>query len=84
MYTDSRDTNKRKMFYFPDRMLNDCFITYRFNLARGVRMSVQANVSNLLDANRVLYLVSSTDGSFRYAQLFNAPRKLALTSTVTF
>ncbi len=84
MYTDSLDARKRKMFYFPDRMLNDMFASYGFKLSRTIRASVQINVSNLLDANRILYLVSNTDGSFRYAQLFNAPRKFALTTRLTY
>ena len=84
MYNDSLDAKKRKMFYFPDRLLNDLFASYRFNVSRRVSASVRINVSNLLDANRVLYLVSSTDGSFRYAQLFNSPRKLSLTTSLSY
>ena len=84
MYTDSLDGRKRKMFYFPDRLLNDLNANYRFNLTRRVRASVQINVWNVLDANRVIYLVSSTDGSFRYAQLFNAPRKLGITTSLSY
>ncbi|MBI4624412.1 MAG: hypothetical protein HY736_14505 [Verrucomicrobia bacterium] len=84
MYNDAADGNRRKMFYFPDRLLNDVFAVYRFNVSRRVRASVQINVANVLDANRVLYLVNSTNGTLRYAQWFNAPRKLALTTSVTY
>ena len=84
MYNDSLDARKRKMFFFPDRLLNDMFASYSFSLSRRVRAAVQVNVSNLLDANRILFMRSSTDGSFRYAQLFNAPRKLALTTRLTY
>lgn len=84
MYNDSLDARKRKMFYFPDRVLHDMFASYGFRVSRTLRASVQINVSNVLDANRILYMRSSTDGSFRYAQLFNAPRKLALTTRLTY
>jgi outer membrane receptor protein involved in Fe transport len=84
MYNDSLDGKKRKMFYFPDRLLNDMFASYGFRLSRTVRASVQLNVSNLLDSNRILYLVSSTDGAFRYGQLFNSPRKVSITTRLTY
>ena len=42
------------------------------------------NVSNLLDTNKVMYLIRSTNGTLRYAQWLNAPRKLGVTTTVTF
>lgn len=84
MYNDMLDGNKRKMFYFPNRFLNDVYFVYRFTPLRRVRASVQINVANALDANQVLYLRSSTNGSFRYAQWFNAPRKLSLTTSLTF
>jgi hypothetical protein len=84
MYNDMLDGRKRKMFYFPDRFLNDCFISYSFQASRRVRASVRINVWNLLDANRVVYRVSSTDGSFRYLELFNAPRKLGITTSLSY
>ena len=48
MYNDAADGNKRKMFYFPNRMLHDMFASYGFRVNRFVRASVQINVSNLL------------------------------------
>jgi hypothetical protein len=84
MYNDAADANKRKMYFFPNRMLNDMFISYSFRPMRTIRASVQLNVSNLLDANQVLYLVRSTDGTLRYAQWFNAPRKLMVTTRLTY
>jgi hypothetical protein len=84
MYYDAADGGKRKMFLFPDRLLHDLFATYTFRPARTVRASVQINVSNLLDTNRVLYLVNSSNGNLRYAQWFNAPRKLAITTRLTY
>ncbi len=84
MYNDAADGNLRKMYYFPNRMLNDLFMSYSFRPSRHVRASVQLNVANLLDANRVLYLIRSTDGTLRYAQWFNSPRKISLTTRLTY
>lgn len=84
MYNHAADGNKRKMFLFPNRMLQDMFASYSFRVSRTMRASVQLNVSNLLDANQVLYLVNSTNGTLRYAQWFNAPRKFALTTRLIF
>jgi outer membrane receptor protein involved in Fe transport len=84
MYTDAADAGKRKMYYFPDRLLHDLFATYRFKTVGKFRTTLQINVSNLLDANEVVYLVRSTNGTLRYAQWLNSPRKLGVTTTVSF
>ena len=84
MYTHAADANKRKMYYFPDRMLHDLFAIYRLKPVGRIRTTVQINVSNLLDTNKVMYLIRSTNGTLRYAQWLNAPRKLGVTTTVTF
>ena len=84
MYTDAADGNKRKMYYFPDRLLHDLFALYRLKSFGKVRTTLQVNVSNLLDANEVMYLVRSTNGTLRYAQWLNSPRKLAVSTTVSF
>jgi hypothetical protein len=84
MYTDAADANKRKMFYSPDRLLHDLFGTYRFKPIGKIRTSLQINVSNLMDANEVVYLVRATNGTLRYAQWLNSPRKLSITTTVSF
>jgi hypothetical protein len=84
MYNDAADGGKRKMFRFPNRILHDMFASYSFRPTRRTRASVQINISNVLDANRVLYLINSSNGTLRYAQWFNAPRKIALTSRLTF
>ena len=60
------------------------FASYSFRVSRQVRASVQINVSNLLDTNRIQYLINSSNGTLRYAQWFNAPRKLALTTRLMF
>ncbi len=84
MYTDAADAGKRKMYYYPNRMLHDMFATYSFRLSRTVRASVQMNVSNLLDTQRILYQINSTNGVLRYAGYFNSPRKLSLTTRLTY
>jgi hypothetical protein len=72
------------MFYFPDRLLHDLFATYRFKPIGKIRTSLQINVTNLMDANQVVYLVRSTNGTLRYAQWLNSPRKLGISTTVSF
>ena len=84
MYTDAADANKRKMFYYPDRLLHDFFAVYRFKPVGRLRPTLQMNIANLLDANEVVYLVRSTNGTLRYAQWLNSPRKLTVTTTVNF
>lgn len=84
MYNDAADGGKRKTFYFPNRLLHDFYVVYRFSPTRRVRASVQLNIANLLDANEVLYLRSGTNGTLRYAQWFNAPRKFSLTTSVAY
>ncbi len=84
MYTDAADAGKRKMYYFPDRLLHDLFAVYRFKPMGKIRTSLQINVTNLMDANEVVYLVRATNGTLRYAQWLNNPRKLGVTTTVNF
>jgi hypothetical protein len=84
MYNDAADGNKRKMFYFPDRMLNDFFAVYRFAPTRRIRATVQMNIANLFDANEVMYLIRGTNGTLRYAQWLNAPRKLSVTTSLSY
>ncbi len=84
MYNDAADAGKRKLFYFPNRLLHDFYAVYRFKPTRSVRASVQLNVANLLDANEVLYLRNGTNGTLRYAQWFNAPRKFSLTTSLSY
>jgi outer membrane receptor protein involved in Fe transport len=83
MYTDAADGGKRKMYYFPDRILHDLFALYRLP-GRGLRPTLQLNVTNLFDANQVVYLVRATNGTLRYAQWLNSPRKVAVSTTVAF
>jgi hypothetical protein len=47
-------------------------------------MTVQLNIDNVLDRQRVLALPRSTNGTIRYFQYQYSPRKSALTTSVTF
>lgn len=84
MYNDAADGGARKTFYFPNRLLHDAYAVYRFNVTRRVRGSMQLNVANVLDSNRMLVLPASATGVLRYAQWFNAPRKYSLTTSWYF
>ncbi len=84
MYTDAAAAGKRKMYYYPNRMLHEVFAAYSFRLSRTVRASVQLNINNLLDDQRVLYQINSTNGTLRYAGWFNSPRKFSLTTRLTY
>ncbi len=84
MFTDAADAGKRKMYYYPNRLTHDVFASYSFRLNRFVRAAVQLNVTNLLDQQRVLYQVRSTDGTLRYAGWFYTPRRLALTTRLSY
>jgi outer membrane receptor protein involved in Fe transport len=84
MYTDAADAGKRKMYYYPNRMTHDLFIAYSFRPHRKVGVSVQLNVANLLDYQRVLYQFRSTDGTLRYAGWFYTPRNLSITTRLTY
>jgi hypothetical protein len=84
MYNDAADGGKRKMFLFPDRTVHDVYGIYRFRPTKRFTASVQLNVANVLDVNRTLYLLNSTNGTLRYAQWFNAPRKFSVTTTLRY
>jgi outer membrane receptor protein involved in Fe transport len=84
MYTDAADAGKRKMYYYPNRMLHDLFASYSFRVSRTVRASLQVNITNLLDTQRVLYQVNSSNGTLRYAGWFYTPRRLAITTRLTY
>jgi hypothetical protein len=84
MYNDAADSGARKTFYFPNRLLHDAYLVYRFSVTRRVRGSVQLNVANVLDSNQMLVLPASATGVLRYAQWFNAPRKFSLTTSWTY
>ncbi|MEY2881241.1 MAG: Virulence-associated outer membrane protein Vir-90, partial [Verrucomicrobiota bacterium] len=84
MYTDAADAGKRKMFFYPNRFTNDLFASYGFRVNRFVRASVQVNVSNLLDEQRVLHQIRAANGTFAYAGYFYTPRRLAITTRLTY
>lgn len=84
MYTDASDGNARKMLTFPNRTLHDLFAVYRFTLASRSRVSLQLNVTNILDSNRVVHLLNTSTGALRYAQWFNTPRKWTFSTSLSF
>jgi outer membrane receptor protein involved in Fe transport len=84
MYTDAADGNKRKLFYYPDKVQNNVFLVYRFKGFAKSQMTVQLNIDNVFDRQRVLALPRSTNGTIRYFQYQYSPRKTALTTSVTF
>ena len=84
MYNDAADGGKRKMFLFPDRTIHDAYGIYRFRPTKRFTASIQLNVANVLDVNRTLYLLNSSNGTLRYAQWFNAPRKFSVTTTLRY
>ena len=59
-FTDAADANKRKTFYYPDRCENNLFMVYSFKAFSRTRMSLQLNVDNVLDVQRVIALPRST------------------------
>jgi hypothetical protein len=83
MYTDAADARKRKFFCCPDKLQHNVFVVYRFRGFAKSQMSVQLNIDNVLDRQRVLALPRSTTGAIRYFQYQYSPRKTALTTSAT-
>ncbi len=83
-YTDSADANKRKTFYYPDRCENNLFMVYSFKAFGRTRMSLQLNVDNVLDVQRVIALPRSTNGVIRYFREQYTPRRSTLSASVMF
>ena len=84
MYTDAAAAGKRKIFYYPDKFLNNAFAIYPFKVGRRLQCSVQLNVSNLFDRQKVLTLLRNTTGEIRYFAHQYTPRGFALTTNVGF
>jgi len=84
MYTDAADAGRRKIFYYPDRSQANAFALYAFKPAKWVRASVQLNVSNVFDRQKVVALPRSANGTVRYFAYQYSPRKVALTTTFNF
>ncbi len=84
MYTDVAAAGARKMYYYPNRLTHDFFASYPFNLSRRVRASVQLNVYNLADTQRILYQIAGANGTLRYAGWFYTPRRLQLTTRLSY
>ena len=83
-YTDAAAGGKRKIFYYPDELTHNVFALYGFKLTRRVRASVQINVSNVFDEQKVVALPRSTNGTIRYFAYQYSPRKLAVTTSLQF
>jgi len=84
MYTDAADAGRRKIFYYPDRMLHNAFAVYPFRVGRRLQCSVQLNLANVLDRQQVLALPRNTNGTIRYFAHQYTPRNLAVTTNVSF
>jgi outer membrane receptor protein involved in Fe transport len=84
MYTDAADAGKRKIFYYPDKFLNNAFAVYPFKIGRRLQCSVQLNISNLFDKQEVLTLRRNTTGEIRYFAHQYTPRGFALTTNLGF
>ena len=67
LFTDDAAVHQRKGSYFPDRLLHGLFANDRFRPLGKSRPTLQVNVSNLRDANGVVYVVRSANCTPRYA-----------------
>ena len=83
-YTDAADGGKRKIYYYPDKFENSGFAVYNFRPTKRVQASVQLNVSNLFDNQKVLKLLRNTNGTVRYFTYQYNPRNIALTTSLAF
>ncbi|MEY4006682.1 MAG: hypothetical protein RLZZ221_2778 [Verrucomicrobiota bacterium] len=83
-YTDAADANRRKTFYYPDRVQHNLFAVYSFKGFAKTRMSVQLNVDNLFDRQALIALPRSTNGVIRYFREQYTPRKSSLTLNAMF
>jgi outer membrane receptor protein involved in Fe transport len=84
MYTDAADASRRKTFYYPDRFQNNLFAVYHFKLRRQLRSSVQVNITNLFDRQEVVALPNSSTGKIRYFAYQYSPRKIGVTTSLSF
>jgi outer membrane receptor protein involved in Fe transport len=84
MYTDAATANRRRIFFYPDRFEQNAFLVYSFRPLKSVRASVQLNISNLFDRQEVVALPRSTNGVVRYFAYQYSPRKIALTTNLSF
>lgn len=84
MITDAADGGNRKIFYYPDKFLNNAFAIYPFKVGKRIQVSLQLNISNLFNRQEVLALPRSTNGTIRYFTHQYTPRLYALTTSVSF
>ena len=83
-YTDAAAGNRRKIFYYPAELTNNVFALYGFKLSRRIHATVQVNVSNVLDEQKVVALPRSTNGTIRYFAYQYSPRKFSLTTSLSY
>lgn len=83
-YTDAAAGNVRRTFYYPDRVQQNFFGVYSFKGFGKTRMSVQLNIDNLLDRQKLLALPRGTNGVVRYFREQYTPRKSSLTLNAFF
>jgi hypothetical protein len=84
MYTDAASAGQRKIFFYPDRIENSVFAIYSFKPVRRIRPTLQVNISNLFDRQRVIALPNSTTGATRYFAYQYSPTKISVTSRLSF
>ena len=83
-YNAAADGNKRKIFHYPDQLTNNVFALYGFRLGKRVRATVQVNVTNVFDQQKVVALPRSTNGTIRYFAYQYSPRKASFTTSLSF
>jgi hypothetical protein len=84
MVTDASLGGQRRVFYYPDRFETGCFATHSFRPTRRIRASLQLNVYNLFNAQTVVRLPNSANGTTRFFAYQYSPIKSALTLRVSF
>jgi hypothetical protein len=84
MYTDAADANNRKIYYFPDKVDTNGFVNYPFRPTKTMRATVSLNVFNVLDRQQVIVLPRATNGTVRFFQHYYTPRKIQLTTALSF
>ncbi|MBI4626583.1 MAG: TonB-dependent receptor [Verrucomicrobia bacterium] len=84
MYTDAAGGNRRKIYYYPDKLDTNAYAIYSFRPMKAMRAAVQVNVSNVFDRQQVITLLRQTNGTARFFQHYYTPRKIQFTTSLTF
>lgn len=83
-YSDAADGNKRKLFMYPDRLDVTCFASYPIKITRKTTATIQVNIANPFDEQKAVGLVSSSTGVLRFGRLEYTPRKISVSSSLSF